>query len=79
MRTAGIKVELYPDTKKLGQQLKYADARGFDYAIIAGEDELSRDSLQIKNLKTGQSTEHLIVDAATELAASIKKANSSQV
>ena len=79
LRTAGIKVELYPDTKKLGQQLKYADARGFDYAIIAGEDELSRDSLQIKNLKTGQSTEHLIVDAATELAASIKKADSSQV
>ena len=76
LRTAGIKVELYPDTKKLGQQLKYADARGFDYAIIAGEDELSRDALQIKDLKTGQSTEHLIANAATELAAIIKKADS---
>lgn len=76
LRTAGIKVELYPDTKKLGQQLKYADARGFDYAIIAGEDELSRDALQIKDLKTGQSTEHLIANAATELAAIIEKADS---
>ena len=28
-------------TKKLGQQLKYADARGFAYAVIAGEDELA--------------------------------------
>ena len=76
LRNAGIKVELYPDTKKLGQQLKYADARGFDYAIIAGEDELSRDALQIKDLKTGQSTEHLIANAATELATIIKKADS---
>ena len=44
--------------------------------IIAGEDELSRDALQIKDLKTGQSTEHLIANAATELAAIIKKADS---
>ena len=73
----GIKVEVYPETKKLGQQLKYADTRGFGYALIAGEDELARDSLQIKNLATGESTEHLIKEAAAVLAKMIKKTNSS--
>ncbi|MBA63893.1 MAG: histidine--tRNA ligase [Planctomycetaceae bacterium] len=73
LRSAGINVEVYPDTKKLGQQLKYADSRGFDYAIIAGEDELARDSVQIKDLTTGGKTEHLITDAASVLAARIKK------
>ena len=77
LRTEGIKVEVYPETKKLGQQLKYADTRGFGYALIAGEDELARDSLQIKNLATGESTEHLINEAASVLAKMIKKTNSS--
>ncbi len=75
LRAAGLNVEVYPDAKKLGQQLKYADARGFAYAIIAGEDELARDTLQIKNLTTGESTEHPIASAASALSDMINKAN----
>ena len=37
LRTAGIGVEVFPEAKKLGQQLKYADRRGFRVALIAGE------------------------------------------
>ena len=36
---AGIGVEVFPDAKKLGQQLKYADRRGFRVALIAGGNE----------------------------------------
>ena len=75
LRAEGLKVEVYPDAKKLGQQLKYADARGFRYAIIAGEDELARNSLQIKDLATGESTEHLIDDAGKAFSDIIKKAD----
>jgi histidyl-tRNA synthetase len=39
LRQSGIGVEFYPEVKKLGQQLKYADKRGFRWAIIIGEDE----------------------------------------
>ena len=35
LRRAGIAVELFPEPKKLGQQLKYADRRGFRVALIA--------------------------------------------
>ncbi|HBE68959.1 MAG TPA: histidine--tRNA ligase [Planctomycetaceae bacterium] len=57
LRSAGIGVELYPDAKKLGAQLKYADSRGFRFAVIAGSDELDRGTCQIKNLATKQSEE----------------------
>lgn len=56
IRAAGVGVELYPEPKKLGQQLKYADRRGFRLAVIAGENEFAAGTCQIKDLKTAQST-----------------------
>ena len=35
LRQEGIGVEVFPDPKKLGQQLKYADSRGHSIALIA--------------------------------------------
>ena len=56
IRAAGVGVEVYPEPKKLGQQLKYADRRGFRLAAIAGETELASGTCQIKDLATAQST-----------------------
>ena len=50
LRSAGISAEVYPDAKKLGAQLKYADRHGFDLAIIAGGDEWQESRCQIKIL-----------------------------
>lgn len=50
LRAAGIGVEVYPEAKKLGQQFKYAEARGFAVALIAGPDELAQETWKIKNL-----------------------------
>lgn len=50
VRDAGWNVELYPEPKKLGVQLKYADDRGFAIALIAGSDELNAGTCQVKNL-----------------------------
>ncbi|MFK7737366.1 MAG: histidine--tRNA ligase [Pirellulaceae bacterium] len=57
VRAAGIGVELYPDAKKLGQQLKYADGKGFQVALIAGSRELEAGTCQVKNLADKSSTE----------------------
>jgi histidyl-tRNA synthetase len=57
LRRVGVGVEFYPEAKKLGQQLKYADKRGFRWAIIIGEDEWTKGFCQIKDLKTGESVE----------------------
>ncbi len=56
VRNAGWSTEVYPEAKKLGQQLKYADQRGFRIALVAGSQELDAGQVQIKNLATKVST-----------------------
>ncbi len=55
VRSHGVGVELFPEPKKLGQQLKYADKRGFRLALIAGQNELDAGTCQIKDLTSGES------------------------
>jgi histidyl-tRNA synthetase len=57
IRQAGIGVELFPDAKKLGQQLQYADRKGFRIAVIAGSRELDGGLVQLKNLATAATEE----------------------
>ena len=57
LRSAGLGVEVYAEAKKLGQQLKYADRRGFRLAIIAGDRELDSETCQVKDLKDGSTIE----------------------
>lgn len=56
IRRAGISVELYPEPKKLGKQLQYANKKGFRIALIAGPEELAQKTCQAKMLATGEST-----------------------
>ncbi|MCL2742734.1 MAG: histidine--tRNA ligase [Planctomycetaceae bacterium] len=62
IRSMGIGIEFYPEAKKLGQQLKYADRRGFDFVVIIGEDEFAEDKVQLKDLKTAQSEKLTLPD-----------------
>jgi len=55
LRGAGLGVEFYPEPKKLGQQLKYADRRKFRVALVIGEEEWTNGSCQVKDLATGGS------------------------
>ncbi len=50
LRAGGIGVEVYPDAKKVGQQLKYAESRGFRVALIAGADEFAKGVWNVKDL-----------------------------
>jgi len=59
VRSEGISAEVYPEPKKLGQQLKYADQRGFLVALIAGARELDQGLVQIKDMRTQTATEVL--------------------
>ena len=54
LRKAGIGTEVFPDPKKLGQQLKYADRRGFRLALIAGDNEFDAGVIQVKDLVSGE-------------------------
>jgi histidyl-tRNA synthetase len=50
LRAQGIGVEVYPETKKVGQQLQYAEKRGYRVALIAGPDEFTQGVWKVKDL-----------------------------
>lgn len=72
VRSAGIGTEFYPDSRKLGAQLKYADSRGFQVALIAGSQELDAGTCQVKNLANKTSEEVAWRDTPEQLVASLK-------
>ncbi len=57
LRADGIGAEVYPDAKKLGAQLKYADQKGFVVAIIAGGNEWAQSRCQVKRLATKEASD----------------------
>jgi histidyl-tRNA synthetase len=54
LRAEGIGVEVFPDAKKVGQQLQYAERRGFRVALIAGPDEFAQGVWKVKDLARRQ-------------------------
>jgi histidyl-tRNA synthetase len=50
LRAEGLGVEVYPEAKKIGQQLQYAEKRGFRVALIAGPDEFTQGVWKVKDL-----------------------------
>ncbi len=73
LRAAGFGVEIYPEPKKLGQQLKYADRRGFRIALVAGENEFAAGAVQIKHLATATSTTALLADNAIGVVDAVRE------
>ena len=72
LRSAGLATEVYPEAKGLGKQLKYANRKGFQVAVIAGDEEFAAGTWQVKNLKTGEQTtvpEAELVDTVRALVA----------
>ena len=58
LRTAGLRVELYPEPlkggKNLGKAFKYADSRRAGFVVIVGRDEFERGEVKMKNMTTGE-------------------------
>lgn len=53
LRSVGFNTEMYMEPAKLAKQFKYADRKDIPYVLIQGDDELDKESVQIKNMLTG--------------------------
>ena len=73
LRLSGIGVEVYPEAKKLGQQLKYADRRGFRIALIAGQNEFDKGVCQVKDLQSGEKKDVPLGGDCAALIEAVKK------
>jgi histidyl-tRNA synthetase len=73
LRAAGLGVEVYPEPKKLGKQLQYANKRGFRVALVAGDDEFAAGECQLKNLASGESSKVSLAGGIDTLVAEIRR------
>jgi histidyl-tRNA synthetase len=53
LRSNNINSEIYSGSSNFKAQLKYADKRNCKYAIICGDDEVSKEMVTLKNLEIG--------------------------
>lgn len=54
LREAGIRTDFYYEPVKLDKQLKYADQKNINFAILIGSDEEKKGEATVKNLATGK-------------------------
>ena len=74
LRASGIGAEVFPEPKRLGQQLKYADRRGFRLALIAGTSEFESGTCQLKDLAAGTQEDVSLAGGCEALVEAVKKA-----
>jgi len=54
LRSAGFRVDLYPEADKLGKQFKYASARQIPFVAVIGDEERARGEVSIKDMRSGE-------------------------
>ena len=54
LRNAGIRAELFPDTAKMKKQMSYANAKQIPYVALAGDEEMKKRKITLKNMNTGK-------------------------
>lgn len=62
LRKLGIKADIYPSSAKMQKQMKYANNRNVPYVILIGEQELSKNSFIVKNMKEGSQEEYSLTN-----------------
>lgn len=56
LRKEGINTEVYLNDKKLKAKFKYADKLKIPHVAVIGEDEISSNTVKVKNMETGEET-----------------------
>jgi histidyl-tRNA synthetase len=70
-RTAGLRVELFPDAAKLDRQLKYADAKNIPFVAILGPDEAAKNCVTLKDLRSKSQQTIAQTEVAQRVAANL--------
>ena len=69
IRKNGIRAEIFPDKAKMKRQMNYANAKNIPYVVFAGEDEIEKGKLMLKDMQSGE--QKLVT--AKEMIASVLK------
>ncbi len=66
LRSAGLNVYLYPEAKKLGAQLKFANRIDVPFVIVATDEQLSSKRCSLKNMRSGEQQDDLSYEEAAQ-------------
>lgn len=72
LRSAGLRVDLYPDNDRYGKQFKYAEERGIRYATLLSPREVAAGVVVVKDLRSGEQMEVPDASVVTWLQAAIQ-------
>ena len=72
LREAGVNTEVYLESAKLRNQLAYADKKGFRLALIAGQSEVERNVVQIKDLSTKTASEFPLAEVVSAVKSALE-------
>ena len=53
LRAAGISSELFPDAEKMKKQMNYANRKAVKFVALAGDAEIEKGMITLKNMETG--------------------------
>ena len=67
LREAGLRVDVYPEAKKLGQQFSFAEKKGIPAAMICGEAEIAAGTVNVRELATRENTDGISVEHAAQV------------
>jgi len=62
LRANGIAAEIYPDKMKIEKQMRYANAKGIPFVVIAGETEMKAHNFTLKNMESGEQSKVKVSD-----------------
>ncbi|RDU56661.1 histidine--tRNA ligase [Helicobacter sp. MIT 99-5507] len=66
-RRSKIKTEVYPEINKIKKQFAYANAKGHEFVVVIGDDELKTNGITLKNMTSGMQMKELSLLKAIEL------------
>lgn len=66
-RRSKIATEVYPEINKLKKQFAYANAKGHEFVVVIGDDELKERGITLKNMTSGMQMKGLSLLKAIQL------------
>jgi len=72
LRSAGLRVDLYPEADKLGKQFKYASSRDIPFVAVIGDDERGRGEVSIKDMRSSEQQTVKRVNVVDAIRAGLK-------
>ena len=57
LRSTDLRVDLYPESDKLGKQFKFASLRSVPFVAVIGDEERAQGQVAVKNMRTGEQHE----------------------